>query len=81
MRVRLFDELDRFGPPDVEEQTLRGYCPYCEQNVDAELRDCGIGSYEYWGALCRHVDMRLLCMVCDSDVSAGRGENDDDFEL
>lgn len=81
MRVRLFDEMDRFGPPDVEEKTLRGYCPACEMNVEAELRDCGIGSYEYWGAVSRHVDMRLLCTVCDSDVSAVRAENDDDFEL
>ena len=81
MRVRLFDEMDRFGPPDVEEKTLRGFCPFCEQNGDAELRDCGQGSVEFWGAVSRHVDMRLLCLVCDSDVSAVRAENDDDFEL
>ncbi len=81
MRVRLFDEMDRFGPPDTQEKTLRGFCPYCEQNVDAELRDCGQGSVEFWGAVSRHVDMRLLCLVCGSDVNAVRAENDDDFEL
>ena len=81
-RSRIDDEIDMFGPPDIDEpKQLRGFCPYCEENVDAELRDCGIGSYEYWGAVSRHIDMRLLCLVCDSDVSAVRAENDDDFEL
>lgn len=81
-RSRIDDEIDMFGPPDVDDsKQLRGFCPFCEQNVDADLRDCGIGSYEYWGAVSRHVDMRLLCLVCDSDVSAVRAENEDDFEL
>lgn len=82
MRIRLFDEIDVPHYTDLDEpRKLRGYCPFCEENVNAEMRDCGIGSYEYWGARCRHVDMRLLCLVCDSDVSAVRAENDDDFEL
>jgi hypothetical protein len=82
LRSRIDDEIDLFGPPDVEHgKALRGYCPSCDQNVDAELRDCGLGHDEYWGAPMRHVDMRLLCLVCDTDVGPLRAENDDDFEL
>lgn len=80
MSIRLFDEL--FAPHlDLDEpRQTRGYCPYCEQNVEAELRDCGIGWTEYWGSHARHVDMRLLCKVCDTDVMAPHPESDD-FEL
>lgn len=83
MGVRLFNEYYEPTRLDIgdEPKQLRGYCPYCEQNVDAELRDCGIGAYEYWGAHCRHVDMRLICLVCDTDVTRIVAENDDDFEI
>lgn len=42
----------------------RAYCPECQEEVDVELIDNGIGAYEYWGF--RGIDTRKepCCSQC-----------------
>jgi len=44
----------------------RGYCASCEEDVDVYMVDCGIGSYEYWGARGTHHDWQPECSQCGS---------------
>lgn len=64
--------------PDIDTDTGHyGYCPQCECNVRTARKDFGIGSYEYWGARGRHVDMRDVCPNCDGDVCDPQLEADE----
>lgn len=76
MRVVLWDEFD--VTPDVDRAPrIRMYCRFCEANVDTVRKDCGIGSYEYWGAHGRHVDMRNTCIECGYDDLEGAHTEDE----
>lgn len=46
----------------------RGFCKNCGKEVEGRWEDCGIGSYEFWGAKGTDVDWRRFCAECDEEL-------------
>jgi len=51
------------------EDPMQGYCANCGKYVTAVKIDCGIGSYEFWGARGVHHDYRPGCPECGEEVN------------
>jgi hypothetical protein len=50
------------------EDLASGFCSECGKPCQEELRDFGIGTYEYWGAVGCHQDWRRCSPCCEAEV-------------
>jgi hypothetical protein len=64
------------GPDDPP--APRGFCKYCETNVDTMKRDIGIGGYEYWGCKGNHVQLVDVCVECGEETDDERIEEEEE---
>lgn len=48
-----------------------GICDCCGEACCPVLVDCGIGSYEFWGAKGTHHDWQALSPCCEAEVVEG----------
>lgn len=53
------------------------FCKHCDKQVKVLWDDCGIGSYEYWGAKGNDVDWRAFCSECEEQLDSREIEVDD----
>lgn len=79
LRTRIDDEIDYFGPPDIEPKRIKMWCPCCQANVETVKRDCGIGRDDAYGRTIIHYDWRDTCVVCgDDNLEGARSEEEID---
>lgn len=63
--------------PRRPSQGGEGFCPSCNEKRTFHLEDCGIGSYEFWGARGTHHDWRPICDECGDEINADSVTLDD----
>ena len=52
------------------------FCDECHKPCEGVWRDFGIGSYEYWGQVCRDKNTQYVSECCDGDLLESLPEED-----
>lgn len=56
----------KVDPLRISTIQLDEICEGCGQPADVREIDCGIGQYEYWGAIGRHHDWQTVTECCEA---------------